>query len=74
MKLNMNIESIILDTISLFFVLLLVYAAVSKFLDFENFQGLSWLSSLLSAFTDYASVGVITLKILIIEFYKTKNQ
>lgn len=74
MKLNMNIESIIFDTISLFFVLLLVDDAVSKFLDFENFQAQLGLSPLLSAFTDYASVGVITLKILIIEFYKTKNQ
>lgn len=74
MKLNMNIESIILDTISLFFVLLLVDDAVSKFLDFENFQSHLGLSPLLSAFTDYASVGLITLKNLVIEFYKTKNQ
>lgn len=65
MKLNVNIKSIILDIICLLFVLLFVYAAVSKFLDFENFQAQLGLSPLLSAFADYASVGVIILEILI---------
>ena len=63
MKLNVNIKSIILDIICLLFVLLFVYAAVSKFLDFENFQAQLGQSPLLSAYT-----GFISYSLLVVEF------
>jgi uncharacterized membrane protein YphA (DoxX/SURF4 family) len=65
MKLSAFTKSILLNSICLLYILLFVYAAVSKLMDFENFQAQLGLSPLLSAFADYASVGVIILEILI---------
>ncbi|MBC5862834.1 MauE/DoxX family redox-associated membrane protein [Flavobacterium turcicum] len=50
MKSRTTIKSIILETICLLYVLLFVYAAVSKLLDFENFEVQLGQSPLLSAF------------------------
>jgi uncharacterized membrane protein YphA (DoxX/SURF4 family) len=50
MKLNVKIKSIILESICLLYVLLFIYAAVSKLLDFENFRVQLGQSPLLSAF------------------------
>jgi uncharacterized membrane protein YphA (DoxX/SURF4 family) len=51
--------------VSLLFILLFVYAAVSKLLDFETFQIQLGQFSLLSAFADWISWGVIILEIFI---------
>ncbi|MBJ7881620.1 MauE/DoxX family redox-associated membrane protein [Gelidibacter salicanalis] len=50
--------------VSLLFVLLFVYAAVSKFLDFQNFQMQIGQSPLLSAFTGFVSYSVLLLETL----------
>lgn len=50
MKLNSKIKNVIIETIYLLYVLLFVYAAVSKLLDFENFSVQIGQSPLLSAF------------------------
>ena len=65
MKSNAKLKTIILDSICLLLVLLFVYAAVSKMLDFENFQIQLAQSPLLSAFAGLISWGVIILELLI---------
>jgi uncharacterized membrane protein YphA (DoxX/SURF4 family) len=65
MKWSIIIKSIILDTICLLYVLLFVYAAVSKLMDFENFQVQLGQSPLLSAFAGMVSWGVPIIEILI---------
>ncbi|RTY78847.1 hypothetical protein EKL97_13725 [Flavobacterium sp. LS1P28] len=65
MKSNVTIKSIILDTICLLFVLLFVYAAVSKLLDFENFQVQLGQSPLLSAFAKYVAFAVPAIEVII---------
>lgn len=51
--------------VSYLYILLFVYAAVSKLLDFENFQAQIGQSPLLSIFAAYASTGVLLLEFLI---------
>lgn len=58
MKLSATTKSIILEIICLLYVLLFVYAAVSKLLDFENFQVQLGQSPLLSAFAGWVAVAV----------------
>lgn len=65
MKLPTPAKSIILNSISLLYVVLFVYAAVSKLLDFENFQVQLGQSPLLSAFAGWVSWGVPITEILI---------
>lgn len=65
MKSNAKLKTIILDSICFLLVLLFVYAAVSKMLDFENFQIQLAQSPLLSAFAGLISWGVIILELLI---------
>ncbi|WP_035759930.1 DoxX family protein [Flavobacterium tegetincola] len=55
MKLTANFKSIVTEIIVLLYVLLFVYAAVSKLLDFENFQVQLGQSPLLSAFAGWLS-------------------
>lgn len=62
MKKTLQILPII---IAYFFVLLFCYAAVSKILDFENFQVQLAQSPLLSAYAGIVSYSVITLELLI---------
>lgn len=50
MKLKNNIKCVMIELISLLYILLFVYAAVSKLIDFENFQVQLGQSPLLSAF------------------------
>lgn len=50
MKLAVKTQSLIVEIISLLYILLFVYAAVSKLLDFENFQVQLGQSPLLSAY------------------------
>lgn len=65
MKLPTLTKSIILNSICLLYVVLFVYAAVSKLLDFENFQVQLGQSPLLSAFAGWVSWGVPITEILI---------
>lgn len=65
MKLNLKIKSIILESICLLYVLLFVYAAVSKLIDFENFRVQLGQSPLLSAFAGWVSFVVLLSEFLI---------
>lgn len=65
MKLRATTQSILLNSICLLYVLLFVYAAVSKLLDFENFQVQLGQSPLLSAFAGWVSWGVPVIELLI---------
>ena len=59
MNSSTNIKSYIVQVICLLFVMLFVYAAVSKLLDFENFQVQLGQSPLLSAFASWISYVVL---------------
>ncbi|WP_369764932.1 MauE/DoxX family redox-associated membrane protein [Flavobacterium sp. WC2429] len=65
MKVSQHIKNSIIETISIMYVLLYIYAAVSKLLDFENFQVQLGQSPLLSAFASWVSWGVPMIEILI---------
>ncbi|CAD0004638.1 hypothetical protein FLACHUCJ7_01937 [Flavobacterium chungangense] len=65
MKSNAKLMTVILDSICFLLVLLFVYAAISKMLDFENFQIQLAQSPLLSAFAGLISWGVIILELFI---------
>jgi len=65
MKMSALTRNIIVETICLLFVLLFVYAAVSKLLDFENFQLQVAQSPLLTAYAGFFSCVVIALEIVI---------
>src|SRR5690606_14139651 len=58
-------RKIVIEIISLLYVLLFVYAAVSKLLDFENFQVQLGQSPLLSAFASWVSWLVIIVELTI---------
>jgi uncharacterized membrane protein YphA (DoxX/SURF4 family) len=65
MRLNAKILNLLLEFICLLYILLFVYAAISKFLDFENFQVQLGQSPLLSAYTGFVSYSVILIEIII---------
>lgn len=65
MKISTSYKNAIIDTICLLYVLLFVYAAVSKLLDFENFQVQLGQSPLLTAFAAIISWLVPFLEIVI---------
>lgn len=65
MKISAAIKKGILEVICLLYILLFVYAAVSKILDFENFQVQLGQSPLLSAFAGWVSWGVPVVELLI---------
>ena len=65
MKLNIKIKNAILEIICLLYVILFVYAALSKLLDFENFRVQLGQSPLLSAFAGSIAWIVPTLELLI---------
>lgn len=66
MKLPTTIKTIIIETVCLLYVLLFVYAAVSKLLDFENFQVQLGQSPLLSAYASYIAWIVPLVEIIIV--------
>ncbi|WP_281638286.1 DoxX family protein [Flavobacterium marginilacus] len=72
MILNSKTKNIFLDFISLLYILLFVYAAVSKVLDFENFQVQLGQSPLLSAFAGSIAwlVPVLELSIALLIAFK----
>jgi hypothetical protein len=63
MRLNINLRTTFLEMISLLYIMLFVYAATNKLLDFENFRVQLGQSPLLSAFA-----GWISWTVLIVEF------
>jgi len=65
MKPSATTKSIILEIICLLFVLLFVYAAVSKLLDFENFQVQLGQSPLLSAYADWIVYSIPVIELVI---------
>ena len=65
MKLSATIKNGIIEIICLLYLLLFVYAAVSKLLDFENFQVQLGQSPLLSAFAGWVSYGVLIVELSI---------
>lgn len=70
MRLNTKIQNLFLEFICLLYILLFVYAAVSKLLDFENFQVQLGQSPLLSAFASWVSwlVPIIELILALLLF------
>lgn len=65
MQLNARLQAVLLEIICILYILLFVYAAVSKFLDFENFQIQLGQSPLLSAFTGPVSYGVPIIELVL---------
>jgi uncharacterized membrane protein YphA (DoxX/SURF4 family) len=65
LKLNTGLKKNIVEVICLLYVLLFVYAAVSKLLDYHDFSIKLGQSPLLSAFAGYVAVGVPMLEIII---------
>ena len=65
MKSSQRIKTIIIETVCLLYILLFVYAAVSKLMDFDNFQAQLGQSPLLSAYTGFVSYTVILIEIII---------
>ncbi|MFV8326856.1 MauE/DoxX family redox-associated membrane protein [Flavobacterium sp. ZS1P14] len=66
MRLNTQIQNLFLEFICLLYILLFVYAAASKLLDFENFQVQLGQSPMLSAFTGFVSWAVPIIELLIV--------
>jgi uncharacterized membrane protein YphA (DoxX/SURF4 family) len=64
MKLAAKTKNVIIEIITILYILLFVYAAVSKLLDFENFQVQLGQSPLLSAFA-----GVVSYAVPIVELF-----
>lgn len=64
MKFSISIKDFIIQTISYLYILLFVYASVSKLLDFENFQIQLGQSPLLSAYAGVVSVLIIVAELL----------
>lgn len=65
MKLNTRHKIIVIEIISLLFVVLFVYAAIAKLADFQNFRAQLGQSPLISAYTGLLSIAVPVLEILI---------
>ncbi|MFC4163882.1 MauE/DoxX family redox-associated membrane protein [Epilithonimonas zeae] len=68
-----NLKDITVTSIAYFFVLLFIYASVSKIIDFENFQIQIAQSPLLSAYAGYVSYAVILTELVISSALLTKN-
>ncbi|WP_284653150.1 MauE/DoxX family redox-associated membrane protein [Flavobacterium terrisoli] len=65
MKLSLHLKTNIIYSISLLYILLFTYAAISKILDFENFQVQLGQSPLLSAYAESVSYAVPTIELVI---------
>ncbi|MBZ4036695.1 hypothetical protein K6T82_18135 [Flavobacterium sp. 17A] len=65
MRLSISLKKIIVEIICFLLIALFIYAAVSKLLDFKNFQAQLGQSPLLSAYTGFISFAVIILEIII---------
>lgn len=66
MKLKVtSLKTILVETISVLLIILFVYSAISKLLEFQNFQAQLGQSPLLSAFTGFVSYSVLILEFVI---------
>lgn len=65
MRFNIKIQNLFLEFTCLLYIILFVYAAVSKLLDFDNFQAQLGQSPLLSPFADFVSITVIVMELII---------
>lgn len=65
MKTSLSFKNTVIEIICLLYILLFVYAAVSKLLDFQNFQAQLGQSPLLSAYTAFVSYSVLIIEFLI---------
>jgi len=65
MKMSVRTVNIIVEMVCLLYILLFIYAALSKLLDFENFQLQVAQSPLLTAYAGFFSCSVIALEIVI---------
>ena len=66
MKLSVRTKSVIIEFITMLYILLFVYAATSKLLDFDTFQVQLGQSPLLSAFARWVAFGVPFLEFFIV--------
>ncbi|MBP4139781.1 hypothetical protein D0817_24605 [Flavobacterium cupreum] len=73
MKTSISFKNTIADIICLLYILLFVYAAVSKLLDFENFRVQLGQSPLLSAFAGYIAWMVPMLELFIVLLILSKR-
>lgn len=60
-----NIKSNLVETISILLMVLFVYSALSKLLEFQNFQAQLGQSPLISAYTGFVSYSVIIVELII---------
>ena len=65
MRMNTRLQNLILEIICFLYISLFVYAAVSKFLDFENFQVQLGQSPLLSAYAEWVVYSIPIVEIFI---------
>lgn len=65
MRISIKIQNVLLELICLLYVLLFVYAAVNKFLDFENFQVQLGQSPMLRSYVKLISYGVPITELLL---------
>lgn len=65
MKTAVYLKKTIVEIICLLYILLFVYASISKLLEFDNFRAQIGQSPLLSPFADFISVCVIAVEIII---------
>jgi uncharacterized membrane protein YphA (DoxX/SURF4 family) len=65
MKVSVSFKNAIVDIICLLYILLFVYAAVSKLMDFQNFRVQVAQSPLLTAFAGFVAAAVIIIEIII---------
>ena len=75
MSVSSKISNVIIEFSCMLFILLFVYAAVSKLLDFETFETQLWQLPLLSAYAGTVSVGIIVIELLassLLIFQKTR--
>ena len=59
MKLNVKLQTVFLEIVCILYIVLFTYAAISKLIDFENFQTQLGQSPLLSTYAHYISFLVI---------------
>ena len=73
MERSQRIKKIVIETICLLYILLFVYAALSKLLDFENFSIQIGQSPLLSAYAGIVAPLVIAVELVIVALLSTRT-
>lgn len=65
MKSRSRFKNYFIEAVSLFYILLFVYAAMSKILEFENFQAQLGQSSIIGAYAGIVSYSIIIIELLV---------